>query len=78
LQEAVARFTARTGTLPSSMAELATAEHLPGVPVDPDGHPYKITPDGLVEVKVPSDFPFAVKGLPPGYKPEPRFHSQAK
>jgi tetratricopeptide (TPR) repeat protein len=79
LQEAVSRFTGRTGTLPSSMAELAAVEHLPGVPVDPDGRPYIITAAGRVEVKVPADFPFAVKGLPPGFKPElPRFHPQGK
>jgi len=39
---------------------------LPGIPVDPDGHPYKLSPEGRVEVRVPDDFPFATKGLPPG------------
>jgi hypothetical protein len=24
---------------------------------------------------VPDDFPFATKGLPPGYKPQPKFHT---
>ena len=51
LQEAVTRFGERTGRLPASMAELAAAEHLPGIPVDPDGHPYKLTPEGRVEVR---------------------------
>jgi tetratricopeptide (TPR) repeat protein len=76
LQEAVTRFRQRTGHLPTSIAELASAEGLPGIPVDPDGHPYKVMPDGDVEVRVPDDFPFATKGLPPGYKPLPKFHSQ--
>jgi tetratricopeptide (TPR) repeat protein len=76
LQEAVTRFGERTGRLPASMAELANAESLPGIPVDPDGHPYKLTPEGRVEVRVPDDFPFATKGLPPGFKPQPKFHSQ--
>ena len=74
LQEAVTRFGERTGRLPTSMAELATAERLAGIPVDPDGHPYKLTPEGRVEIRVPDDFPFATRGLPPGYKPSPKFH----
>ena len=76
LQEAVTRFGERTGRLPANMSELASAERLPGIPVDPDGHPYKLTPEGRVEVRVPDDFPFATKGLPPGYKPRAKFHSQ--
>jgi tetratricopeptide (TPR) repeat protein len=75
LQEAVTRFGERTGRLPASMAELVAAEQLPGIPVDPDGHPYKLTADGHVEVRVPDDFSFATKGLPPGYKPVPKFHT---
>ena len=76
LQQAVTRFGERTGRLPASMAELVAAERLPRPPVDPDGHPYKLTPEGRVEVRVPDDFPFATKGLPPGYKPAPKLHSQ--
>jgi tetratricopeptide (TPR) repeat protein len=76
LQEAVTRFGERTGRLPANMSELASAERLPGIPVDPEGHPYKLTPEGRVEVRVPDDFPFATKGLPPGYKPPVKFHSQ--
>ena len=75
LQEAVTRFGERTGRLPASMAELVAAEQLPGIPVDPDGHPYKLTADGHVEMRVPDDFSFATKGLPPGYKPVPKFHT---
>jgi tetratricopeptide (TPR) repeat protein len=72
LQEAVTRFGERTGRLPASMAELAVAEGLSGTPVDPDGHPYKLAPEGRVEIRVPDDFPFATKGLPAGYKPAPK------
>jgi tetratricopeptide (TPR) repeat protein len=75
LQEAVTRFGERTGRLPLSMAELVATEGLSGTPVDPDGHPYKLTPEGRVEIRVPDDFPFATKGLPPGYKPQPKFHT---
>ena len=74
LQEAVTRFGERTGRLPASMAELAAAEGLGGAPVDPDGHPYKLTPEGRIEIRVPDDFPFATRGLPSGYKPPPKFH----
>jgi tetratricopeptide (TPR) repeat protein len=75
LQEAVTRFGEHTGRLPANIAELAAAEHLPGIPLDPDGHPYKVTPEGRVEVRVPDDFPFATRGLPPDYKPAPTPHS---
>jgi tetratricopeptide (TPR) repeat protein len=76
LQDGVTHFGERTGRLPASMAELLAAMGLDRVPVDPDGHPYKLTPEGRVEVRVPDDYPFATKGLPPGYKPPPKFHSQ--
>lgn len=77
LQAAVTRFGERTGRLPSSMEELAAAEKLPGIPVDPDGVPYLLSPEGRVLVKTPDDFPFITRGMPPGYKPSalPRFHN---
>jgi tetratricopeptide (TPR) repeat protein len=75
LQEAVTRFGERTGRLPASMAELVMAEGLAGTPADPDGHPYKLTPEGRVEIRVPDDFPFATKGLPLEYRPQPKFHA---
>lgn len=68
LQAAVARFGGRTGRLPSSISELAAAEGLPGIPVDPDGHPYQLASDGQVLVQHPEAFPFITKGTPPGYK----------
>jgi hypothetical protein len=76
VQEAVTRFSQRAGRLPWSMAELAGAERLPGIPVDPDGHPYQLTPEGRIELLVPGDFPFATKGLPPGFVAQPKFHGQ--
>ena len=78
LQEAVSRFQAHTGRLPTSLWELAAAEHLAGIPVDPDGNPYVISLDGQVEVEKPEDFPFITKGVPPDYKPSrlPKFHTK--
>jgi tetratricopeptide (TPR) repeat protein len=77
LEQAVARFHANSGRFPTTLSELASAEHLPGLPVDPDGLPYELTLDGHVVVDQPDDFPFATKGLPPGYKPgPPKFHSR--
>src|ERR1700722_6305714 len=51
LQAAVTRFGERTGRLPASMAELAAAEHLAGLPGDPDGNAYQLTPEGRVQLE---------------------------
>lgn len=78
LQAVVTRVGESTGRVPASMTELAAAEHWRGIPVDPDGNPYQLTPDGQVVVQKPDDFPFITKGIPAGYKPAPpKFHSQS-
>jgi len=76
LQAAVTRFGESTGRLPANMMELAMAEHFAGIPADPDGNPYRLDAEGRVLLEKPDDFPFATKGLPPGYKPSglPKFH----
>lgn len=77
LEDAVTRFEQANRRPPSTMWELAAAEHLTGLPIDPDGVPYALTPDGQVRVANPDNFPFITKGLPPDYKPKPpRFHTQ--
>lgn len=78
LQSAVTRIGERTGRLPASMSELAAAEHLSGIPSDPDGNAYVLTPEGRIQIGKPDDFPFVTKGLPPGYKPSalPKFHTK--
>jgi len=78
LQAAVTRFGQETGRLPTGMSELAAFEHLPGIPTDPDGDPYKLGAEGRVLVDKPENFPFITKGMPPGYKPaaRPKFHTQ--
>ena len=74
LQAAVTRFGEKTGRLPSSISELARAEGLPGVPVDPSGKPYKMDERGRILVQQPDDFPLATQGLPPGYSPVGKLH----
>jgi tetratricopeptide (TPR) repeat protein len=74
LEKIVARYREQTGMLPSSFRVLIGAGLLPGVPVDPDGKPYKLV-DGRIELRNPEDFSFVEKGLPPGYVPgPPKFH----
>ena len=75
-EEAKVDVTEHTFQSGQQMAELLAAMGLDRVPVDPDGNPYKLTPEGRVEVRVPDDFAFATKGLPPGYKPPPKAHAQ--
>jgi tetratricopeptide (TPR) repeat protein len=69
LEALTGRYQQQTGRFPSSFSELEAANLLRGTPTDPLGHPYKLTPDGRVEVRVPDDLPFIEKGTPPGYVP---------
>ena|SRR3984957_2635763 len=74
LENLVAAYRKKTGRLPPSFSDLQAAGLVREVPVDPLGHPYKLTADGRVEVRTPDDFPFLTKGTPPGYvAPPPRF-----
>ena len=66
LEERIEQYSRRIGHAPQSWAELIRAGVLPGVPLDPLGHPYKLADGGRVQVAVPDDFPFITKGLPPG------------
>jgi len=77
LQNAVSRFVENHGRIPTSLWEVASAEHLPGVPVDPDGIPYELSINGQVLVANPDNFPFITKGTPPGYQPGAlKFHTK--
>jgi len=69
LETLAARYREQTGLYPTSFSDLERAGMLPGTPVDPLGHTYKLMPDGHVEVRTPDDFPFIEKGAPPGYVP---------
>ena len=77
LQNAVTRFVEANGRIPTSLWEVVNAEHLRGIPVDPDGNPYELSLDGQVLVANPDDFLFITKGTPEGYKRgAPRFHAK--
>lgn len=65
----VGQYGNKTGQLPRRFSDLIAAGFLRGVPVDPLGHPYKLMPDGRIEVQDPDNLPFIQKGLPPGYVP---------
>ncbi|HWX94556.1 MAG TPA: hypothetical protein VNY29_18155 [Terriglobales bacterium] len=71
LEDLVAQYGQKTGQLPKSLADVVAVKLLPGIPLDPTGHPYKLTGSGRIEVEVPDDIPFLEKGAPPGYKPPP-------
>ncbi len=75
LEGLAARYKERTGQFPARFSDLETAGFMRGTPLDPFGHPYKLMPDGRVEVQSPDDFPFIEKGVPPGYEPpvSPKF-----
>jgi tetratricopeptide (TPR) repeat protein len=69
LEAVAARYREQIGLLPTSFSDLVNAGMLAGIPVDPLGHTYELTPDGRVQVSVPDDLPFIEKGTPPGYVP---------
>ena len=67
LEALTGRYQQQSGHFPASFAELEAAGVLRGIPRDPLGHPYRLMPDGRLEVLTPDDFPFIQKGMPPGY-----------
>lgn len=69
LEQLTQNFFRRSGHYPENWAELARAGYLPGIPLDPLGHPYRLGRAGKVFVAAPDDLPFITKGLPPGAKP---------
>jgi tetratricopeptide (TPR) repeat protein len=73
LEAVVARYRQQTGRLPASMLDLEHDRFLRGIPLDPTGHPYKLMPDGRIEIDDPQSIPFITKGLPPGMEsPQPQ------
>jgi tetratricopeptide (TPR) repeat protein len=64
LEEVIQQYALRVGHEPQNWGDLIHAGYLPGIPLDPVGHPYKLVAGGKVEVAVPDDLPFITKGLP--------------
>jgi tetratricopeptide (TPR) repeat protein len=56
----------RFGKFPEQWTDLVRAGLLRGVPLDPDGNPYKLRLDGTVRVEDPKQFPFLERHAPGG------------
>jgi tetratricopeptide (TPR) repeat protein len=69
LEQVVQGYREKTGRLPLSMDDLERAGSIHGTPVDPTGRPYKLMPDGRIEVQDAQSLYFITKGLPPGAEP---------
>ncbi len=69
LEQVVEKYRQQTGQLPASMGDLERAGFIRGTPTDPKERPYKLMPDGRIEVRDPQSIPFITKGLPPGAEP---------
>jgi tetratricopeptide (TPR) repeat protein len=62
LQARVRSYREKTGKTPIKWEQMVQSGFLPGIPQDPAGHPYKLMPDGSVEVEKPAEFPFLGQG----------------
>jgi tetratricopeptide (TPR) repeat protein len=74
LEQVVEKYREQTGRLPASMGDLERAGFIHGTPADPKGRPYKLMPDGRIEVQDPESIFFITKGLPPGAAPPQPLH----
>jgi tetratricopeptide (TPR) repeat protein len=77
LERRVAVYRERNGRLPVDWHEMVSTGLLRGVPGDPTGAPYKLMPDGSVQVSDPDALPFITKGLPPGWQKKPKHAGQS-
>jgi len=66
LEKVVALYRTQTGHLPASFRDMALANMLPGIPLDPYQQPYVLSSDGHVWVRHPEKFKFLEKGTPDG------------
>jgi tetratricopeptide (TPR) repeat protein len=69
LEQVVEKYREQTGRLPASMGDLERAGFIHGTATDPKGRPYKLMPNGRIEVQNPESIFFITKGLPPGAPP---------
>lgn len=68
LESALQQFKSQMGRYPEGWGELRRAGWR-GPTVDPVGNPYRIMPDGRVQVAEPDSLPFITRGLPSGTAP---------
>ncbi|MEO6120492.1 MAG: hypothetical protein ABIP12_07375 [Terriglobales bacterium] len=66
LESLLQRYHAQFGEYPARWNQLIGAGYVQGIPVDPTETPYKLMPDGRIEVADPKSLPFIRHGLPPG------------
>ncbi len=64
LEQAVEKYREQTGRLPDSVGDLSRAGLIHFSPTDPKGNPYRLLPDGSIEVQDAKSIPFISKGLP--------------
>ncbi len=60
------KYKEQFGEYPVRWNQLIAAGYVQGVPVDPTEKPYKLMPDGRIEVEDPKSLPFIRYGLPAG------------
>lgn len=68
IERRTAIYRERNGRLPLDWREMIQAGLLRETPTDPNRTPYKLMPDGTVQVQDPDALPFISRGLPPGWK----------
>ncbi len=66
LEALVRQYHQNTGKQPASWFQMISDGYLRRLPVDPLGKPYKLMPDGRVEVRDLDSLPFITRGVPPG------------
>ena len=66
LEGLVKKYRQQTGRFPANMGDLERVGFIRGTPLDPNGHAYKLMPDGRVEVQDPESILYITRGLPPG------------
>jgi tetratricopeptide (TPR) repeat protein len=69
LGKLVSLYRERTGHWPSSLSELEGTGLLGALPLDPLGQPYRLGPEGRVEVREPGRFRFLEMATSPGDRP---------
>jgi tetratricopeptide (TPR) repeat protein len=64
LEELIQKYRAQMKRQPESISDLERVGFIHGTPTDPNGKPYRLTPDGRIEVEDPEMIPYITKGLP--------------